>query len=184
MLLCTNQGRPSVNKVPLGVTFLGQKLAQDMPLMKRGSCAKFGWDWLTNMDLVKEKPVTHTDTLLFTSSNDVTRRTGTFVYNLNIAQPPISNSLEPKSLNRDVCAFRRSLCTMYLQARPDDRSRAGKPLNRARRIPWEPRQQMSCRCRANNEEIAWARIVAFIHCAFMLLTPDFFSVRTPSLAEG
>jgi hypothetical protein len=42
ILLCTNQGRPSVNKVPLGVTILGQKLAQDMPLMKRGSCAKVG----------------------------------------------------------------------------------------------------------------------------------------------
>jgi hypothetical protein len=40
-----------------------------------------------------EKPITHTDTLLLLSSNDVTGRAGTFVYNLNIAQPPISNSL-------------------------------------------------------------------------------------------
>jgi hypothetical protein len=41
-----------------------------------------------------EKPITHTDTLLLLSSNDVTGRAGTFVYNLNIAQPPISNSLD------------------------------------------------------------------------------------------
>jgi hypothetical protein len=46
------------------------------------------------MDLVKEKPITHTDTLLFTSSNDITGRAGTFVYNRHIAQPLISNSLD------------------------------------------------------------------------------------------
>jgi hypothetical protein len=45
------------------------------------------------VDFVKEKPSTPTDTLLVLSSNDVTGRAGTFVYNLNIAQPSISNSL-------------------------------------------------------------------------------------------
>jgi hypothetical protein len=65
-----------------------------MPLIKRGNCAKFGSDWLRNVDFVKEKPSTHTDTLLFTSSNDVTGRAGTFVYNRHIAQPLISNSLD------------------------------------------------------------------------------------------
>ncbi len=42
-----------------------------MPLIKRGSCAKFGSDWLRNVDFVKEKPYTHTDTQLLLSSNDV-----------------------------------------------------------------------------------------------------------------
>jgi hypothetical protein len=42
---------------------------------------------------VKEKPSTHTDTPLLSSSNDFTGRAGTFVYNCHIAQPLISNSL-------------------------------------------------------------------------------------------
>ncbi len=53
-------------------------------LYKRGSCAKFGWDWLRNVDFVKEKPYTHTDTQLLSSSNDVTWSRDHFVYNLNI----------------------------------------------------------------------------------------------------